>query len=107
MPHTRSRCLSARTSNGQFARTTSAPRDLGPLMDALKPGQRMVLVQPIIFDIRRWQAPWTELVRMRSAEWDQYISNDSRFSVAVQEPMLPVERRPNAVQATVLVKTRG
>jgi hypothetical protein len=85
---------------------TSAPRDLGPLMDTLKPGQRLVLVQPIIFDIRRWQAPWTELVRMRSAEWDQYISNDKRFSVAVQEPILPVDRRPNAVQATVLVKTR-
>jgi hypothetical protein len=85
---------------------TGASRDLGPLMDALKPGQRLVLVQPIIFDIRRWQAPWTELVRMRSAEWDQFISNDRRFSVAAQEPILPVDRRPNAVQATVLVKTR-
>jgi mannosyltransferase len=85
---------------------TSAPRDLKPLLDAMKPGQRLALVQPIIFDVRRWQAPWTKLVRMRSAEWTQYLSNDNRFEVAAQEPELPTERRPNPVQATVLVKTR-
>ena len=85
---------------------TSAPRDLKPVIDALKPGQRLALVQPIIFDVRRWQAPWTELVRLRSAEWSQYLSNDPRFSVAAQEPELPMERRPNPVQATVVVKTR-
>jgi hypothetical protein len=85
---------------------TSAARDLKPLLDAMKPGQRLVLVQPIFFDVRRWQAPWTELVRLRSAEWTQFVSNDSRFQVATQEPELPIERRPNPVQATVLVKTR-
>jgi hypothetical protein len=85
---------------------TSAARDLKPVLDSMKPGQRVALVQPIIFDIRRWQAPWTELVRMRSSEWSQYLSNDDRFSVAAQEPELPMERRPNAVQATVAVKTR-
>jgi hypothetical protein len=85
---------------------TSAARDLKPVLDAMKPGQRLALVQPIIFDVRRWRAPWTELVRQRSAEWSQYLSNDSRFSVAAQEPELPIERRPNAVQATVAVKTR-
>ena len=42
---------------------TSAPRDLKPVLDAMKPGQRLALVQPIIFDVRRWQAPWTELVQ--------------------------------------------
>jgi len=87
-------------------RATSAPRDLKPVLDAMKPGQRLALVQPIIFDIRRWRAPWTELVRLRSAEWSQYLSNDRRFSVAAQEPELPIERRPNPVQATVVVKTR-
>jgi mannosyltransferase len=86
---------------------TSAARDLKPLLDGMKPGQRLALVQPIIFDVRRWRAPWTRLVRMRSAEWTQYLSNDSRFEVAAQEPELPIDRRPNPVQATVLVKTRG
>jgi mannosyltransferase len=85
---------------------TSAARDLRPLLDELRAGQRLVLVSPVVFDVRRWQAPWTKLVRLRSDEWRQYVSNDSRFSVSALEPELPIERRPNAVQATVLVKTR-
>jgi mannosyltransferase len=84
---------------------TSAERDLAPLLDSLEPGQRVVLVTPIFSDIRRWQAPWTEQVRVKSGEWRQHISNDSRFAVSAIEPALPIERRPNAVQATVLVKT--
>jgi hypothetical protein len=84
---------------------TTPEEDLAPLLDELEPGQRAVLVTPIFFDIRRWQAPWTELVRLRSGEWRQHLSNDSRFSVSATEPLLPIERRPNAVQATVYVKT--
>ena len=84
---------------------TSAERDLAPLLDRLKPGQRVVLVTPIFADIQRWQAPWTELVRLRSGEWRQHLGNDERFAVSAVEPVLPIERRPNAVQATVLVKT--
>jgi mannosyltransferase len=84
---------------------TGARRDLGPLLDSLEPGQRLVLVQPIIFDIRRWQAPWTELVRKRSEEWHQYLTNDRRFAVSAIEPPAPPELRPNPVRATVSVKT--
>ena len=84
---------------------TSAGRDLAPLLDELEPGQRVALVTPIFFDIRRWQAPWTELVRRKTGEWRQHISNDSRFAVSSTVPALPIERRPNAQQATVLVKT--
>ena len=84
---------------------TSAERDLAPLLDGLKPGQRVVLVTPIFADIRRWQAPWTELVRLRSGEWRQHLGNDERFAVSTVEPVLPIERRPHALQATVLVKT--
>jgi mannosyltransferase len=87
-------------------RATSAARDLRPLLDRMRPGQRLALVQPIFFDVRRWQAPWTELVRLRSGEWSQYVSNDPRFSVTAMEPPMPTERRPNAVQASVYLKTR-
>jgi hypothetical protein len=85
---------------------TSAERDLKPLLDELRPGQRLALVQPIFYDVRRWQAPWTQIVRVRSGEWSQYLSNDGRFSVTALEPLMPTERRPNAVQAAVYVKTR-
>jgi hypothetical protein len=83
----------------------SPQRDLAPLLDELEPGQRVALVTPIFADIRRWQAPWTEQVRLKSGEWRQHISNDSRFAVSAVEPALPIERRPNAQQATVFVKT--
>jgi mannosyltransferase len=88
-------------------RATTPERDLKPLLDRLRPGQRLVLVTPIVFDVRRWDAPWTELVRTRSDEWRQYVSNDTRFAVSTLEPRLPIERRPHAVQAMVLVKTRA
>jgi hypothetical protein len=84
---------------------TSPERDLAPLLDDLEPGQRVALVTPIFADIRRWQAPWTEQVRLKSGKWRQFISNDSRFAVSAVEPVLPIERQSNAQQATVLVKT--
>ncbi|MGH2947688.1 MAG: glycosyltransferase family 39 protein [Solirubrobacteraceae bacterium] len=86
---------------------TSAERDLRPLMETLEPGRRMVLVQPIVFDIRRWEAPWTKLVRLRSEEWAQAASNDDRFAVTAVEPPPPPESRPIPVRATVRLKRPG
>jgi hypothetical protein len=84
---------------------TSARRDLAPLLDRLQPGRRLVLVQPIIYDLKSWKAPWTELVRLRSEEWSQYLSNDRRFGVTLRRPTAVLPRRPIAVQATVYLKT--
>jgi mannosyltransferase len=82
---------------------TSARRDLAPLIDALPAGRRLVLVEPDTSNIERWKAPWTELVRVRSEEWRQHLSNDTRLTpVAVR----PVEeaRGVNQLRATVLLK---
>ena len=83
---------------------TSAERDLAPLMDALPPGRRMALVQPIIYDLGPWSAPWTELIRLRSEEWAQYMSNDRRFGVIRQDPASLFPRDPIPVQVTVYLK---
>ena len=85
---------------------TSAERNLGPLIDSLAPGTRVVLVQPITETLNRWQAPWTSLVRIRSEEWSQALSNDPRLQVAAVQPAEFRPPRPNPVQATVMVKTR-
>jgi hypothetical protein len=85
---------------------TSAERDLAPLLDDLRPGRRMALVQPIIYDLGPWSAPWTELVRLRSEEWAQYMSNDRRFGVVRHEPPSTFPRDPIPVQMTVYLKTR-
>jgi hypothetical protein len=68
---------------------TSAERDLQPLLDSLPDGRRLALVRPVIYDLGRWDAPWTELVRLRSEEWGQYLSNDDRFAPIADEPVDP------------------
>ena len=84
---------------------TSAQRDLAALVDALAPGHRLVLVQPITYSISRWRAPWTSLVRIRSEEWVQYLSNRSDLHVTAVQPQHFRPPRPNPVQATVMVKS--
>ena len=54
----------------------------------------------------RWNAPWTKLVRLRSAEFNQYVSNDPRFAPTTVYPPFPRKEGPNPVEATVLLKTR-
>jgi hypothetical protein len=84
-------------------RETSAKEDLEPLLDRLPRGRRVVLVEPIINNLARWQAPWTELVRLRSAEWSQYLSNDPRLTpVSVRPP--DMQPGINVLRATVLQK---
>ena len=84
-------------------RGTTAQRDLEPLLDALPHGRRIVLVEPIISDINRWLAPWTELVRVRSTEWRQYLSNDPRLTPVAVRPA-ELQRGINVLRATVLLK---
>ena len=85
---------------------TTPQKDLDPLIDALKPGTRVVLVEPITWTLNRWRAPWTALVRLRSKEWSQALSNDTRLEVTSIQPQFFTPPRPNPVQATVMVKTR-
>jgi hypothetical protein len=89
----------------QRLEATSAERDLGPLIDALPVGSRVVLVEPITWTLNRWRAPWTKLVRIRSKEWAQFLSNDPRLKVSAIQPTNFTPPRPNPVQATVMVKT--
>jgi 4-amino-4-deoxy-L-arabinose transferase-like glycosyltransferase len=85
-------------------RRTTAERDLAPLLDSLEPGDRLALVVPQVYAIGRWSAPWTELIRLRSEEWLQFISNDARFGLVAVEPAEPIPAPPNPVRAQVYLK---
>ena len=85
-------------------RATSAERDLAPLLDRLAPGRRLALVVPQVYTLRRWSAPWTELVRLRTEEWLQYVSNDPRLGLTDVEPPDPQPTTPSAVRAQVYLK---
>ena len=83
---------------------TSAARDLQPLLDGLRPGQRLVLFVPEITSLKRWRAPWTSLVRVRTDEWLQAVSNDPRLSLVSVVPADPSPLSPYPVRAQVYLK---
>ena len=83
---------------------TGARRDLEPLIRDLEPGRRMVLVEPIVYDVERWSAPWTELVRLRSVEWRHYVREDDRLQVTAIVPPTSYPARPNPLRATVVIR---
>src|SRR4051794_26976531 len=85
---------------------TTPAKDLEPVLDALPVGARVVLVEPITWTLNRWRAPWTALVRIRSKEWSQFLSNYPGLEVTAIQPTNFTPPRPNPVRATVLVKTR-
>jgi mannosyltransferase len=82
----------------------SAQRDLEPLIDELPPGRRLVLVEPIITDLNHWNAPWTELVRVRSTEWRQFAGNDGRLRPIAVRPDESPRSRGTPLRASVFVK---
>ena len=55
-------------------------KDLRPLLDRLPLSHRVLLVHPVTSAIDDWDAPWTQLVRRRSAQWGQAMELDRRFT---------------------------
>ena len=66
------------------------------LVRSLAPNQRMLVVFPIIRSAD-WGAPWTSLVRRRSAEWQHVLDHDRRLARVVAAPHLN-GRRPKGVR---------
>ncbi len=52
---------------------------LMPLINSLKPGQQLLFVRPMTEGAQNWQAPWTVLVRRRSAQWGAIIAGDRQL----------------------------
>ena len=79
-------------------------RDLAPLLDALPAGARVALIEPEIYAIDRWSAPWTAMVRIRSNQWRGWMLDDDRFRVVAVRPEEFSPPAPNPVRATVFLK---
>ena len=61
-------------------------KNLTPLLDRLPVGRRVLLVHPVTSELGDWDAPWTELVRRRAAQWGRAMELDDRF---VREAAVP------------------
>jgi mannosyltransferase len=83
---------------------SSPGRTLKPLLANLRPGRRLLLVRPII-GRGEWKAPWTRLVRGKSAQWERIVSRDPRFERRARIPAAYGTHRPRGVRVTVYTKT--
>ena len=57
-------------------RAAQPARVLPPLLANLPAGRKVLFVRPITDGIVNWKAPWTQLVRRRSAQWGAILSRD-------------------------------
>jgi hypothetical protein len=53
--------------------------NLTPLLDNLPIGGRVLIVHPVTTRADDWDAPWTQLVRRRAAQWGAALGADERF----------------------------
>jgi hypothetical protein len=54
-------------------------KNLAPLLARLPRSGRVLIVHPVTTDANDWDAPWTQLVRRRSAQWGAVLAGDKSF----------------------------
>jgi mannosyltransferase len=84
-------------------RAAQAPDTLGQLVSTMRSHQRIVLVFPII-RTARWGAPWTRLVRRRSAEWQRAADRDRFLRRLIVAPRFGHRRLPRGIRAVIYEK---
>jgi uncharacterized membrane protein len=78
-------------------------RTLDKLAPAVQPGQRLVLIQPII-RTGGWGAPWTAEIRHRAPQWQRALDDDPRFRRLAPVPKFGRRALPRGVRAVVYVR---
>jgi mannosyltransferase len=68
---------------------TNPQATLTPIVNALKPGQHLLFIRPLTEGAQNWEAPWTMMVRRRSAQWGALLQNDVDHGVLRQVAVAP------------------
>lgn len=55
---------------------TNPQSTLATVVNRLSPGQDLLFIRPLTEGAQNWQAPWTLMVRRRSAQWGEYLTDD-------------------------------
>ncbi|HEV2820374.1 MAG TPA: glycosyltransferase family 39 protein [Solirubrobacteraceae bacterium] len=74
-----------------------------PLIESLRSGQALILVQPII-RTTSWRAPWTELVRRRAAQWEKVLDTDPRLRRSEALPEFGFKPLPRGIRTVIYRK---
>jgi hypothetical protein len=93
-----------RDSQDRLKAATPA-KNLEPLLDRLAPGSHVLLVHPVTSNIGDWDAPWTQLVRRRSAQWGAALETDPRFRHDEAVPSFYRRARRIGVRGVLYTKT--
>ena len=59
-------------------KNANPPATLAPLLASLRPGQQVLFVRPMTEGAQSWEAPWTQFVRRRSAQWGAILGRAIR-----------------------------
>jgi mannosyltransferase len=59
---------------------------LTPLLASLRPGQQVLYLRPLTEGAQNWKAPWTILVRRRSAQWGALLAADPQLKPVAVAP---------------------
>ena len=81
-------------------RATGPRRAIPGVAAQLRPGQRLILMQPVI-SASRWGAPWTSLVRRRALQWRNALNETPGFRRIDVEPKFGERRPSRGVRAIV------
>jgi hypothetical protein len=85
----------------------TAGQNLEPLLATLPPAGRVLLVTPVTSDNRDWDAPWTQLVRRRGAQWSEALATDPCFRKVEAVPAEYRRARRIGVRGVIYEKSRG
>jgi hypothetical protein len=72
---------------------------LPPLVASLKPGQQLLYVRPLTEGASNWKSSWTQLVRLRAAQWGQILQDDVNKGVLKQVAVAPHNYRGASILA--------
>ena len=70
------------------------------LIEALTPGQQLVLMLPIL-RTASWTAPWTSLVKQRTFEWERVLDDDPRLTRLGALPVIGDTDVPRGVRLVI------
>jgi mannosyltransferase len=71
------------------------------LVSSLKPGQALILVQPILRAYYAWRAPWTALVKRRAIQWERVLQRDPRLRRVEGLPRFGLSQPPRGVRVVL------